>query len=49
MKDKRIPHCRRGSILKSNIKNVERGKIDATNTQIHDRSILLAWYTKYNI
>jgi hypothetical protein len=36
MKDKRIPHCRRGSILKSNIKNVERGKIDATNTQIHD-------------
>ena len=25
-----------GTILKSNIKTVERGKIDTLNTQIHD-------------
>jgi hypothetical protein len=28
-----------GTISKSNIKIVERGKIDITNTQIHDRSL----------
>ena len=30
-----------GTIPKSNIKIVERGKIDTPNTQIHDRS--LSW------
>ena len=28
-----------GTIPKSNIKIVERGKIDTSNTQIHDRSL----------
>jgi len=28
-----------GTIQKSNIKIVERGKIDTLNTQIHDRSV----------
>ena len=32
----KIPHCR--TMPKSNIKIVERGKIDTTNTQIHDSS-----------
>jgi hypothetical protein len=29
------------TIPKSNIKIVERGKIDATNTQVHERSLSL--------
>jgi hypothetical protein len=38
MKNKKIPQCRNNS----KIKIVERGKIDTSSTQIHDRSFL--WY-----
>jgi hypothetical protein len=39
-KQNKTPHCPNNS--KSNIKIVERGKSDTTNTQIRDRSI--SWF-----
>jgi hypothetical protein len=36
-----------GAIPKSNIKIVERGKIDIPNTQMHDRS--LSWLVTYSV
>ena len=35
----------KGTIPKSNIKIVERGKTDFSNTQIHDHSIVSIWNT----
>ena len=35
-------------IPKSNIKIIERGKIDTPNTQIHDNLTFLAWYRHFN-
>jgi len=35
MKNKKIPHCRNNSIITYQ-NRIERGKIDTTNTQIHD-------------
>ena len=40
----KLPHCR--NISKIQYKFVERGKIDATNRQIHDRS--LSWLGTIN-
>ena len=37
----KIKKCHTTQILKSNIKTEERGNIDTTNTQIHDRQ--LSW------
>jgi hypothetical protein len=37
-----------GTVPKSNIKIVERDKMDTPNTQIHDRSPFPAWYKHFN-
>jgi hypothetical protein len=34
-----------GTISKSNINIIERGKMDFSNTQTHDHSILSVWNT----
>ena len=51
MKNKKIPHCRNSSKIphcrnsskiphcRNSSKIVDRGKLDTSNTQIHDRSL----------